>query len=299
MLLMLVTDQPDLACHAVECGVDRIFVDLEIRGKAVRQRGRGAHLSAAGPDAPAQVRRAIGSAQMLVRINGPLEADASEAELAVASGADTIMLPMFTDAGQVRALCAQVNGRAGVVPLAETAEATTIGGEVARLPGVAEMYVGLNDLSISFGLPMLFQAMLDPRFEQLCLALRAAGRPFGIGGVARIGEGRIPASLLLGEYLRLGASRVILSRAFRGGAASLAELRAVVDLRLEIRRLRDEVERLHERPAAQIAADTASLHERITSLQPGGHGGAPAGAQAGENSSSQRAVESATRSGRV
>ena len=37
MKFMLITNKPELASYAEECGVGRIFIDLEINGKQERQ----------------------------------------------------------------------------------------------------------------------------------------------------------------------------------------------------------------------------------------------------------------------
>lgn len=88
------------------------------------------------------------------------------------------------------------------------------------------------------------------------------------GGSRR--QGDLPANWILGEHARLGSDWVILSRAFHGRAAALAELRAQIDLGAElgaIRRvagawraaspaeLRDNHRRL-ARTAAEIAGES-------------------------------------------
>ena len=37
--LMYITNRPDVACIAQQCGVDRLFVDMEYIGKDIRQGG--------------------------------------------------------------------------------------------------------------------------------------------------------------------------------------------------------------------------------------------------------------------
>ncbi|MDE0564737.1 hypothetical protein [Exiguobacterium sp. B2(2022)] len=46
------------------------------------------------------------------------------------------------------------------------------------------------------------------------MQIRDAGIPYGFGGIARIGEGRVPAERIIPEHVRLGSSCVILSRSF-------------------------------------------------------------------------------------
>lgn len=50
--------------------------------------------------------------------------------------------------------------------------------------------------------------------DRLCTQLRAAGLPFGFGGVGRPGSGTLPAEFIIGEHYRLGSQYVILSRSF-------------------------------------------------------------------------------------
>ena len=47
-----------------------------------------------------------------------------------------------------------------------------------------------------------------------CQKCKAKGIPYGFGGIARIGEGTLPAESIVMEHYRLGSSRVILSRSF-------------------------------------------------------------------------------------
>ena len=55
--------------------------------------------------------------------------------------------------------------------------------------------------------------------------------PFGIGGIACLGTGLLPAELILAAHLRLGSERVILSRSFtqsiESGASPKTEIRKI------------------------------------------------------------------------
>lgn len=259
----MVTSAPEVAGFAIASGVDRVFVDLETRGKADRQEGRGMYLSSAQLEDVGRIRQVVPKGGLLVRINGPWAGSVDEVEASIAAGADFVMVPMFRTRDEIERVCEATDGRAVVVPLFETAEAAAIAQEVMSVEGVGEAYVGLNDLALSFGEDFLFRAMLDRRFDRLCEALSRSGKPFGIGGIGRIGTGRVSAELLLGEYLRRGASRVILSRAFREGADGIEQIRQVVDLGAEVQRVRAVAAGLGARTASEGHLHWDMLREEI------------------------------------
>ena len=60
----------------------------------------------------------------------------------------------------------------------------------------------------------MFELLADGTVESLCLKFKKAGIPYGFGGVASIGTGKLPAEAILKEHYRLGSSMVILSRTF-------------------------------------------------------------------------------------
>ena len=86
------------------------------------------------------------------------------------------------------------------------------------------IHFGLNDLSIDLGLQFLFQVLEQNILERPCDICKDYGIEYGIGGIGKIGEGRLPADLILKEYIRLGSKWVILSRAFHGNQLSFQGL---------------------------------------------------------------------------
>lgn len=213
--LMYITNDPAVARIAVDAGVDRIFIDMEVLGKAERQGGMDTVQSHHVPADIAAVRSAIGDrAEIMARVN-PLNPD-SQAEInaAVANGADAIMLPMWRTAENLRQLVQMVGGRAKVMPLLETDAAAEHLADAVRVPGVDQMHIGLNDLHLCYHRKFLFQLLTDGTVDRLCTQLRAAGLPFGFGGVGRPGSGALPAEYIIGEHYRLGSQYVILSRSF-------------------------------------------------------------------------------------
>lgn len=213
--LMYITNDPAVARIAVDAGVDRIFIDMEVLGKAERQGGMDTVQSHHVPADIAAVRSAIGDrAEIMARVN-PLNPD-SQAEInaAVANGADVVMLPMWRTAEDLRQLVQMVGGRAKVMPLLETDTAADNLQEAVKVSGIDQMHIGLNDLHLCYHRKFLFQLLTDGTVDRLCTQLRAAGLPFGFGGVGRPGSGALPAEYIIGEHYRLGSQYVILSRSF-------------------------------------------------------------------------------------
>ena len=107
-----------------------------------------------------------------------------------------------------------VGGRCRTILLLETPEAASIIDDILDLKGIDEMFIGLNDLSLGYGMKFMFQLLADGTVERLALKIRQKGIPFGFGGIAGIGTGTLPAEAILKEHYRLGSSMVILSRSF-------------------------------------------------------------------------------------
>lgn len=236
--LMMIVNDPPIARYVANHGVDRIFVDLERLGKLERQGHRDTWLSRHTLEDVAKVREAIGKATLLVRLNPWHSGSPDEIEAAIGAGADLLMLPMFKTAREVEDFCRVVNGRRPVIPLAETAEAMAILPRVARLPGVAEIYIGLNDLHLSLGMRFMFEPLANGMLDEAAAQLKEIGIPFGFGGLARVGEGHLPAEMIVAEHVRLGSTRAILSRTFHRQASNLDVLLRDMDFPAEVARLR-------------------------------------------------------------
>lgn len=213
--LMYITNDPAVANIAADAGVDRIFIDMEVLGKAERQGGMDTVQSHHVPEDIAKVRAAIGDqAEIIVRIN-PLNPN-SQAEIddAIENDADIIMLPMWRAADDLRRLVRMVNGRAKVMPLLETDTAAEHLPEAVKASGIDQMHIGLNDLHLCYHQKFMFQLLADGTVDRLCAELREASIPYGFGGVGRPGSGMLPAECIIAEHYRLGSQYVILSRSF-------------------------------------------------------------------------------------
>ena len=262
---VLITADAELAARAERVGVGRIMVDLERIGKFERQKFRDTWISKHRIEDIAPVAAALSRADLMVRINPLHEGSAEEIDQAIGEGARTIMLPMFRTIEEVETVGVMIAGRCRFVPLVETAQAMAVLEDVARSPRVDETFIGLNDLHISLGLDFMFEPLADGMLEEASAALRAIGKPFGFGGIARIGEGDLPAEFILREHARLGSTRVNLSRTFaREGEPSG---RAISDdtsvLEREVGRVLHLYDRARLASAEEKAQNTQALREKI------------------------------------
>lgn len=266
MRLMLISNEPQIARYVVDCGVDRVFVDLESLGKLERQGHRDTWLSQHSMEDISRVREAIGSATMLVRLNPWHEGSAAEIEEAIARGADLLMLPMFRTLEEVVGFTRLVLERVPVIPLAETAEAMAILPGVARTAGVTEVFIGLNDLHLSLGQRFMFQPLANGMLDRAAEELHAAGMPFGFGGLARVGEGALPAEKIIAEHVRLGSTCAILSRTFHRQADSLKMLRTNMDFPQEVAKLRAAVADAEHADAAKLEQNRLEVKRLVEQI---------------------------------
>ncbi len=220
LTLMYITNRPEVALMAEAAGVDRIFLDMEYIGKSQRQGGMDTVQCQHTVEDIANIRRVIHTAQVLVRCNPVHDAtDAytsteEEIDAIVASGADVIMLPYFKTVREVERFLKAVNGRTTTMLLLETPEAVDAADEILTLPGIDEIHIGLNDLSLGYGKRFMFELLSDGTVEKLCQKFREKGIPYGFGGIASLGKGALPSEHIIAEHYRLGSGCAILSRSF-------------------------------------------------------------------------------------
>lgn len=218
--LMYITNNPQTAIIAENSGIDRIFVDLECIGKEERQGGLDTVKSSHTIEDIKAIRDVIKKSELLVRSNIIHDAtnefcsSKEEIDKIIEAGADVIMLPYFKTVEEVKTFVDLVGGRAKTFPLVETKEAVEKIDEILEIDGIDEIYIGLNDLSLSYGKKFLFELLADGTVEKLIEKFREKEIPFGFGGVASMGKGMLPSEYILREHYRLGSSSVILSRSF-------------------------------------------------------------------------------------
>ncbi|MBS0357717.1 MAG: aldolase [Proteobacteria bacterium] len=263
---MFITDDADVARHVVHAGVQRIFFDLEILGKKERQGHLDTLISAHDLNDLPAVRAAIGNTELLVRVNPLHENTLYEIDTAIRCGADLLMLPMFKHEEELQKFIQLVDARAKVVALVETPEAFSKIENLVSIPGIDEMYIGLNDLSLALGLNFMFEPLINGTLEYVTEVIKKAGIPFGFGGIARVGEGLLPAECLLGEHMRLGSHAVILSRTFTRKARTLPEIRKIMDVAYEIKRLKEVEIQCKKRTPSEVEADQHKVKEIINTI---------------------------------
>lgn len=218
--LMYITNQTEVAKIAENAGVERIFVDMEYIGKAERQGGMNTVQNHHTVEDVKNIRNAVTKAELLVRINPIHDAtdeycsSKEEIDAVIEAGADLIMLPYFKTVEEVRSFIDMVGGRVRTIPLVETPESVTLIDEILDIPGIDEVFVGLNDMSLGYKKKFMFEVLADGTVEYLCKKFEEKGIPYGFGGIASLGKGLLKGEYVIKEHYRLRSTCVILSRSF-------------------------------------------------------------------------------------
>ena len=214
LILFYITNNPEVALIAEKCGVDRIWIDLEVLGKEKRQHNMDTVKSHHTIDDISRIKPLLSQSELMVRIN-PWNVDSNnEINSVIDMGADIIMLPYWKTVDEVKGFLKTVRGRCKTSLLLETKEAVDCIDKILSIGGFDEIHIGLNDLHISYGLTFMFELLTNGLVDYLCEKFRNAGIPYGFGGIARLGGGLIPAERIIMEHYRLGSTRAILSRSF-------------------------------------------------------------------------------------
>ena len=212
--LMYIANEPNIAHIAERNGVDRIFVDLEVRNKAKRQKNIDSVKSHHCLNDINQIKDTLTTAELLVRSNAMYEGSQKEIDEIVSRGADIVMLPMWTSVDDAKRFRDYINGRAKVMLLLETIPAEKSLDEVLELDGIDEILIGLNDLHLQYKMKFLFELLANGKIDELMNKMVAKGLPCGFGGIASLDKGMISGRNILAEHYRLHSSMAILSRSF-------------------------------------------------------------------------------------
>ena len=214
LVLMYITNNPEVALIAEKNGVDRIWIDLETLGKEERQKGMNTVKSQHKVEDISVIKPMLSTSQMLVRINPWNMNSVREIDDVIDAGADIIMLPMWKKVEEVSNFLKAVNGRCKTTLLLETKEAVECLDEVLLMGGMDEIHIGLNDLHLAYGMKFMFELLTDGTVDRITKKIAAKGIPYGFGGIASLGCGDLPAEKVIMEHYRLGSTRAILSRSF-------------------------------------------------------------------------------------
>ena len=214
LTVFYITNNPEVALIAEKAEVDRIWIDLETLGKEERQNGINSVKSHHSISDIEVIAPLLTKAEMLVRINPWNACSKKEIDEVINAGAQIIMLPMWKSAEEVKNFIDAVGGRAKTNLLLETKEAEKCLDDVLTIDGIDEIHIGLNDLHLSYGLTFMFELLTNGIVERIINKIKAKGIPYGFGGISHLGDGMIPAEMIIMEHYRLGSTRAILSRGF-------------------------------------------------------------------------------------
>lgn len=212
--LMYITNNTRVAKIAEKSDVDWIFIDLEINGKEVRQGHLDTVISRHHINDVKKIKTVLTKSRLLVRVNPIFEGSKEEIEKVINDGADIVMLPFFKTKEEVSEFVSYVDKRAKVMLLLETPEAVDDVDDILDVSGIDYIHIGLNDLHLGYELNFMFELLADGTVEKLGAKIKDKGIPFGFGGIAKVGEGDLPAEKIITEHYRLGSSMAILSRSF-------------------------------------------------------------------------------------
>lgn len=257
MELLVFTVDPDFAAACTAAGAAGVIVDWERRGKHRRQAGEGTQINGDTPADLARVRAAT-PGRVLCRVNGAGPWTRDEVELAIALGADEVLLPMVRTPEQVDLALDAVAGRCGLGILVETQDAVERVDELAGRP-LSRVYLGLNDLRIDRGSDTLFAPLVDGTVDRVRAACGAV--PFGVAGLTLPDRGwPVPSALLAGELARVGAGFTFLRRSFIADVAGR-------DVRVEVPRILAACATAGRRTPAEVADDAAALVAALAPAQ--------------------------------
>ena len=205
-----------------------------------------------------------------MRVNPWHEHSQAEVDAVIDAGADMIMLPMWKTAHEVECFLKAVRGRIPTTLLLETREAEECLDEVLEMDGIDEIHIGLNDLHISYGLDFMFELLSNGTVERICKKIALKGIPYGFGGIAKIGDGAVPAEKIILEHYRLGSTRAILSRTFCDNAkiTGVEEIERVFRLNMKALRAFDEYavqapEEAYERNRQELCEAVARVAQEM------------------------------------
>ena len=210
--LFLFSHQPSMVETADKAGIDGFILDWEDRNRFQRQ---SIGDSVQAPDNHEDLARVSSLSQRPAwcRINEPGEWTEDEVELAIAHGADLILLPMVRKPEEVEDFLSIVSDRVQTGILVETTEACDCAAQLATLP-LNRIYVGLFDLSISRNSDDLFKPLMDGTVERLRNIFHAS--KFGVGGLTTVDAGSPVSCLeLMAHLARLGSDFTFLRNSFK------------------------------------------------------------------------------------
>jgi len=264
MEFIYITNDPELAQYAQDSGVDRIMIDLEYLEKRERQGHLDTVISGHSLQDINRVRNVLHNSKLQVRVNPIHSGSEREINEVLSRGADIIMLPMFRTCREVERFTSIINGRAAASLLLETSQVLVRIDDILRIDGIDEVYIGLNDLHLSMGLDFMFELLSGGIVEYVTTKIKKKGIRFGFGGLSRLGKGVVDGRLVLSEHIRLGSQIVILSRDFHARARSLDELKMLMNLEEEIKKIRSYISYLSGLSEKELLRNSEKLSHIVS-----------------------------------
>lgn len=264
MEFIYITNNPELAQYAQDSDVDRIMIDLEHMGKRERQGHKDTVISDHTLEDINRVRNVLHNSKLQVRVNPIHSGSEREINEVISRGADIIMLPMFKTCREVDRFISIINGRAATSLLLETSQALVRIDDILRIEGIDEVYIGLNDLHLSMGLDFMFELLSGGIVEYVTTKIQTKGIRFGFGGISRFDRGVVDSRLVLSEHIRLGSQIVILSRDFHGRAKSIDELKMLINLEQEIKKIRSYVSYLSGLSEKELICNSEKISQIVS-----------------------------------
>lgn len=212
--LMYITNNPIVASAADSAGIDWVFIDLEVLGKEERQPKMDTVKSNHKIEDINHIKKVLKNSQLLVRINPINPNSKNEIEKCIEAGADILMLPFFKTKVEVGEFIRSVNKRTKTCLLLETPEAVNLIDDILMIEGIDYIHVGLNDLHLGYNMKFMFELLSNGLVERLTQKFASKNIDFGFGGIAALGQGDLPAEIIIAEHYRLGSKMAILSRSF-------------------------------------------------------------------------------------
>lgn len=260
---ILITNDINVALYAQKCNIERIMVDLEVIGKEERQGHLNTVFSKHTLEDVKNIRNVLKHSKLLVRINPINENSREEIDKVISLGADIIMLPMFKTTYEVQKFIEYINGRVTSNILLETTEALVRIDDILGISGIDEIYLGLNDLHLAMKLDFMFELLSGGIVEYVANKVINNNIKFGFGGVSRIGQGMLDATLILSEHIRLNSSMVILSRDFKNYKESYEDIKNNIDLEYEILKFNSFLKNLNKN---DFEKNKTLLKEKVRSI---------------------------------
>lgn len=210
------------------------LIDLEYLGKKIRQKSTNCWFSDHSLENISSLKNFLPEKKIIVRINPLNENSKNEINDVILRGANYIMLPMFRTRNELVRFLDLVDGRAEPYPLFETSESLLKIENILAGLDIKKLHIGLNDLRIDLGNKFIFETIYNGFLDKPINFLKKYNYDYGIGGIARSGEGLIPPEILLGEYVRLGSKCAILSQTFHRNCKNISEMNKEFDFKEEI-----------------------------------------------------------------